>query len=346
MVFWTSFTCAKDIPPLTGRVILITGGNSGLGLQSALEFARHRPRHIYITARSDEKAQAAIEKINARLLAEKTVPDREQLPLISYLVLDLASLASVKDGTARFLATEDRLDILMLNAGIMMTPPGLTSDGYELQFGTNHVGHALLAKLLLPLLLRTAAGPPPKKQLEQEQQQSLPQAPPAPRDEGEPKTDTRVIVLTSSAIGWAPSGGIQFASLRTPAPRMLSAQRYGQSKLANALWAHELAARHPSLTVAAVHPGVVGTNLLWSPERRSGAVERALLALSRPAFFAAVEDGVRNQMWAAVSHDVVSGEYYVPVGAMRRGSRTYKNGEELGRRLWEWTENELKGYEV
>lgn len=167
-----SFNPTSDIPSLTDRVILVTGANIGLGKQCILEYACHSPRAIYLAARSPAKAQAAIDEIQAQLPTPAN---------IKILELDLSSLESVRKAAAKFTAEEERLDILMLNAGIMAAPPGMTCDGYEIQFGTNYVGHALLARLLLPVLERTASTP---------------------------AADVRIIMLTSAGHNLCPTGGI------------------------------------------------------------------------------------------------------------------------------------------
>ncbi|KAF3360644.1 Histone H2A [Verticillium dahliae VDG1] len=149
-----SFNPDKDIPDLSGRVILVTGGNIGIGKETVLQLSKHKPARIYLAARTESKAQAAIDEIR------KTVPNAAP---ISFLSLDLTSFDSIKKAAAEFLSKEDRLDILINNAGIMATPNGTTKEGYEIQFGTNHVGHALLTNLLLPTLKRTAAATSPPR---------------------------------------------------------------------------------------------------------------------------------------------------------------------------------------
>ena len=298
-----SFVPKNDILSLSGKVILVTGGNAGLGKATVAEFSRHKPAEIWLTARSLDKAQAAADEI------KQHIPHAP----IRLLKLDLTSFDSIKDAAKTFTSSTKRLDILMLNAGVMATPPGQTSEGYELQFGTNHMGHALLTKLLLPVLQRTAQG----------------------------GAEVRVVSVSSHGHYYAPDEGLRFDTLKTPGDTLTAFQRYGQSKLANILWARRLAALYPSFIVASVHPGVVKTNLL------SGATDAPMLF--RAVFGAAhvlglkssVETGVKNQLWAAVSKDVKSGEYYEPVGV---GGLVSKNGkdDELRKKLWDWTENELR----
>ncbi|KAK9366664.1 hypothetical protein V1509DRAFT_232365 [Lipomyces kononenkoae] len=307
MFFWSKsrpFEPEKDIPPLNGKVILVTGGNIGLGKQCVLEFARHRPAQIWLAARDLGKAQAAADEI------KQQVPDAP----IKLLQLDLASFESVKKAAKIFSAESDRLDILMLNAGIMATPPGLTKDGYEIQFGTNHMGHALLTKLLLPVLEKTT--------------------------KSVANTDVHIVSLSSRGHVYAPAGGFQFDTLKTTADSLGPFARYGQSKLANILWARQLAKQYPSFTVAAIHPGVVSTNLF------AGATDAPLIfrivfgGLNVLGLKSTVENGARNQLWASVSEDVQSGEYYDPVGVGGLAS-AYGKDDNLAKKIWDWTEEEL-----
>ncbi|UZP32437.1 hypothetical protein NXS19_000253 [Fusarium pseudograminearum] len=141
-----SFNPAQDITSLDGKVILITGANTGLGKATALELATHNPAHIYITARNSTKGNVALEEVKG-VASEGTQ--------VSLLELDLSSFDSIKAAAKDFLDREARLDVLLLNAGVMGAPPVLTKDGYEMHMGTNHLGHALLLKLLTPVLDKT-----------------------------------------------------------------------------------------------------------------------------------------------------------------------------------------------
>ncbi|KAJ7161095.1 oxidoreductase [Mycena filopes] len=179
----------------------------------------------------------------------------------------------------------------------------LTKDGYEVHFGLNHLAHALLIKLFLPTSLRTAAAAP--------------------------TADVRVVSLTSCGFAMHPRGGILFPDLRTTQAPM----RYGQSKLANILYAAELARRHPQLTAIAIHPGVVRTELVAS----QNAFNRALIVVTNPARI--------TTLWAATSErsGIVNGEFYDPVGVPGMHARQSRD-KKLAARLWEWTEKELEGY--
>ncbi|KAL1856954.1 hypothetical protein Daus18300_010513 [Diaporthe australafricana] len=301
---------AKDIPDLSGKVILVTGANSGLGLQSVLDLARHGPKEIWLTSRTTDKANQAIQEI------KKEVPNANLKPV----AMDLSSFDSIKSAARTFTQSSQRLDILMLNAGIMATDAGLTKDGYEVQFGTNHMGHSLLAKLLTPVLDRTA---------------------------GEPGSDVRVVVLTSAAVAMAPQAGVEFEGLKTEQEAMGAWTRYGQSKLANALFARQLAAAHPKWTVTAIHPGVITTNLSRHVEERYWWA-KPLMPISR-LLLTTVQQGVLNQLWgaAAPKGDIKTGEMYFPVADLTGGRRgPHVKDDALAKKLWDWTEQELKGQEI
>ena len=219
----TKFT-SKDIPDLSDQVIIVTGGNVGLGFETIRQLRRHNPRKIYLAARSREKGEAAIKKL------EETEPDAAPVALLE---LDLASFASIKSAAAKVLNSESRLDILINNAGIMMVPEGLTEDGYEIQFGTNVLGPALFSQLLLPLVQKTVHINP----------------------------QSRIVLLSSASEKVAPADVYQFDELKTTVSHRHTTARYTQSKLANIHYARALAERHKDIKIIPVHPGMVATNL-------------------------------------------------------------------------------------
>lgn len=193
----------------------------------------------------------------------------------------------------------------------MAVPKGMTEEGYEIQFGTNHVGHALLTKLLLPTLLSTA----------------------------EKGIDVRFVNLSSEGHNLAPTGGILFDKSKLDAQGTWA--RYGQSKLANILYAHELARRYPSITAVSVHPGLIKTEL-YEPNREANMLLRFGMAVVGPLIMQDVKQGALNQLWAVAAKkaEVVNGAYYKPVGQLSKGSG-YAQDTSLATRLWEWTEKEL-----
>ncbi|KAK3942848.1 retinol dehydrogenase [Diplogelasinospora grovesii] len=302
-----NFDPARDIPSLAEKVILVTGGAGDLGKQVAIELARHNPRRIYIA--DLPKSDDAIKALNDAIRQESGNSD---LPL-TYLAIDLASFDSIQKVAAKFKETEDRLDICVLNAGIMRVASGVTKDGYEITFGINYLGHALFTKLLMPTMLHTATL------------------------EG---ADVRVVVVSSEGHAMAPKGGILFDKLKGPCEDVKYFARYGQSKIACICLARELAREYPQITTAAVHPGRIITGMAHGLRKESWLFK--ITTPLSPLFCVPVAVGVRNHLWAATAKDVVSGKYYEPVGIPDKESPVGKDTE-LSRKLWEWTSNELKG---
>ena len=210
------------------------------------------------------------------------------------------------------------MDILVNNAGVMAMPYSLTKEGYEIQFGTNHIGHALLTKLLLPTLLKTAE---------------------------EPGSDVRIVNLTSMGHYLAPSQGIIWD--QAALEKKSTWARYGQSKLANILFAKELAQRYPQITSVSIHPGVIITDLYTSFAEgfflKWATWFYSLLAPILPGHYRDTKGGSLNQTWAAVVDKSVlkKGGFYMPVGTLSGGSAKARDVG-LAKKLWEWTEAELQ----
>lgn len=326
------FDPVKDIPDMVGKVILVTGGTfvvissasafahfvigtSGLGAGSVRAFAAHGPLHIYFTGRNVSAANNLISEIRA---------DYPKAAL-SFLEMDLSSLSSVKNSISKGFK-HSRLDVLMCNAGIVAKPPSLSTDGYEIQFATNHLGHAMLTKQLLPHLLAAAE---------------------------QPGSDVRVVVLSSDGYESHRmiKGGISFQELDRSGTmsRMILGGwiRYGQSKLANILFASELARRYPNITSVAVHPGVVMTPMnaemdTWNKTFVTVSTWLGGIPKLQP------EQGVLSQLWAASGakkEDLRNGGFYRPVGVDSWENLTAEAKDaKLAGRLWEWTENVLSKY--
>jgi retinol dehydrogenase 12 len=149
------------------------------------------------------------------------------------------------------------------------------------------------------------------------------------------------VALTSDGHKLAPREGINFDTLKSPQESMWTTTRYGQSKLANILFAAELARRYPQIKAMSVHPGFVQSNLM-NPLVASSAIMRPLAPIGKWLMAVPVEDGAKNQLWAAVSPDAKTGTYYIPIGRGGREEKIAKD-EGLAKRLWEWTEKELDG---
>ena len=308
-----SFKPDRDIPRLGEKVVLITGGSDGLGKESARQFAKHGAT-VYIGARNPAKATAAI----ADLKADPTGKLRDAD--IRLIELDLSSLTSVAKAAQQFIAQSPRLDILMNNAGIMATPPGLSEDGYEIQFATNHIGHALLTKLLLPLLEATAA---------------------AQRDKG----DVRIVNVTSIAQEWfGPPKGLLLEDAKTQMDTIGPWERYGHSKIANVYFTKGLNKRYSKIRSIAVHPGGTKTSLSKGVQPTQPALVQGIMNFLKKITFADVAEGARNQLWASISSEAKGGALYYPVGKEHK-ERPILRDEKIADALWEWTENELHRFQ-
>lgn len=339
------FHPTTSIPPLTNRIILVTGGNAGIGFQTVLQLSLHQPQRIYLACRSRAKYDAAM----AELL--KSNPQAESS--VKFLELDLGSLESVKAAATKVLEENERLDILINNAGIMGAPAGQTKDGYEVHFGVNYLGHAALTCLLLPLLQRTA------KRTDVEQ------------------GSVRVVNVTSMAYGLAPNfKGKDGEGIDTSEMTLKSDGRgkhgfiwYGVTKLANVWFTNEAARRwggdHGDGVVSvSVHPGRVQTALL---DDFFGREKWNIWWLVQKGFDTMIgpmgqEEGAMTQLWAATAamarleagkevkqekrDGVVNGAFYTPIG-IRQDVGNKKLSDEVGaRKLWEWMEGELRKHDI
>jgi NAD(P)-dependent dehydrogenase (short-subunit alcohol dehydrogenase family) len=288
---------ASDVPDQTGKVVAITGGNSGIGYEAArVLLARHA--RVLLLCRDAARMKAAAEALR------REVPGAQ----VDEVVLDVSSLASVRAGAAEVARLAPRLDVLLNNAGIMEVPEGVTVDGVERQFGTNHLGHFALTNLLLPVL----------------------SAAPAAR-----------VVTVSSFLHR--KGELVFEDI--PKPRAYDASRaYGMSKLCNLLFTYELdrrlqAAKSP-VRAMACHPGWSQTNL-FSGDKKASLGQ--LFARLGTALIAQPADmGALPSLFAATAPEAKGGGFYGPTGMNEmRGfpeaivSSPASRDEAAAKRLWE-----------
>lgn len=258
-----------------------------------------------MAARDEAKGRDAILSIQSSL---ETPVD------IRCLQLDLASFESIHAAADKFTSECNRLDTLILNAGVMAVSSGTTKEGFDLQLGTNHIGHVLLTKLLLPTLRKTAAATT--------------------------SSDVRMISVSSAAWQVGPSVSVMMN------PEMLSNTtkwtRYGASKIANILFAAEFSRRYPEITAVSLHPGAIDTGL-YDHSRNSNPIVKYGMAVAM-SFFSTPKEGALSHLWAAgvKKEKLTNGEYYTPVG--QKGWRNpHVYDEEAGRTLWEWTEGQICG---
>jgi NAD(P)-dependent dehydrogenase (short-subunit alcohol dehydrogenase family) len=290
---------AKDIPDQTGRTAIVTGANSGLGLVTARELAR-AGASVVMACRNVDRGHRAIEQLRA------AVPEA-QLQLDE---LDLASLASVRGFAERFRATHDGLDLLINNAGVMAPPRRRTADGFELQFGTNHLGHFALTNALLEKM--------------------------------EGADDARVVTLSSTMHK---TGRINFDNLNGDR-HYFRWNAYGQSKLANLLFMLELDRRlraaGSTVKSLAAHPGYAATNL---QSAAAPMVDRLVMKLSTAVIAQNDEMGALPTLYAATQPGLQGGTYVGPGGFQEQRGHpkiVQPSGRardpETARRLWEVSE--------
>ena len=295
---------ASDIPDLSERVAVVTGANGGLGLATACELAR-KGAHVVMAARNQVKAQKARDQIRASVESAS----------LEIVPLDLASLASVRAAADQINGDHERVDLLFNNAGVMAIPERHTEDGFEMQFGTNHLGHFVLTALLLPALLRSPAG--------------------------------RVVSTTSTAR--------HFGRPIDPGNPHLDGnyepwKAYGQSKLANLHFALELQRRLAAAGAGAVslvaHPGFSNTDLQATSSAESGG------GASQKFFHNAVSrvgmsplDGALPQLRAGTDPAARGGDLYAPRWVnwgppVRRPLVGRSRSEQSMTTLWEVSERE------
>ncbi len=297
MTPWTT----KDIPPQTGRLAVVTGGTGGLGFEIALALAC-AGAEVVVAGRNSEKGSVAVERI------QRAKPDGA----VYFELLDLASLASVHAFAGRLNGKGKALDLLVNNAGVAASPTRrVTEDGFELQFGTNHLGHFALTGLLLPLLRRGASSR----------------------------------VVTMSSLGHR-GGKINFDDLQGEKEYKPFAA-YPQSKLANLLFALELQRRSDAggwgIMSLAAHPGFARTELMANAG--TSGIMAILNDLLAPFASHSAAEGALPALFAATSPDAVPMGYYGP-GKMfeMKGPvapaviAKQAKDEAVARRLWEVSE--------
>ncbi|RKO89695.1 hypothetical protein BDK51DRAFT_35306 [Blyttiomyces helicus] len=308
------------IPDLSGKVAIVTGANTGVGYATALELARKNAT-VFMACRSEERAAPAVEKVRAET-GNKNV---------HFLKLDLQNLKQSREAAKGFLSLGLGLHILVNNAGIMACPFALTSDGIESQFATNHLGHFVFTKTLLPALERSAP--------------------------------SRIVNLSSVAHKHPAPGGILFDSINDP-KAMGDWGRYGQSKLSNILFSRALDKRygekgiyvnsvHPApeyLTPPPPHPmlpfqpGYVNSELTRGVKQGwVGWIMSPLIWLSNSTLAIPPYEGALTSLYVATSPEIetndVRAKYFVPIASERTDlSSEYSKDETLAEKLWAFSE--------
>ncbi|MEP6847860.1 MAG: oxidoreductase [Acidobacteriota bacterium] len=286
---------AENIPDQTETVVIVTGSSSGIGYEAARVLA-NKNAEVTIAVRSREKGEAAVDKIRGQKKDAK----------VELMLLDLADLASIRSFSDEFKRKYSRLDRLINNAGVMIPPYGKTKDGFELQFGTNHLGHFALTAQLIGILTATAG--------------------------------SRIVNVSSGAHK---AGKIDFNDLTWEKRGYSSWRAYGMSKIANLYFTYELNRRlkasGPDSIANAAHPGYTATELQRT---------MPLAVLANALFAQDISMGALPTLRAAYDIDSKGGDYYGPNGFMEmRGSPVKVDSNELSKdkviaeKLWQVSED-------
>lgn len=298
---WT----VADVPPQKGRRIVVTGASSGLGLETSVALAG-AGAEVIMACRNPHKAGAALAEVQRRAPGARA----------ERMTLDLADLASVRSFAADCARRFDRLDVLCNNAGVMALPFQRTKDGFEMQIGTNHLGHFALTGLLLDLLAVTPGA--------------------------------RVVNVASSAHHWGMR--LDPDDLNFERQRYWKWDAYGRSKLANLMFHFELDRRLRAagldIKSVAAHPGYAATNLMFvGPAQQKSRLGRLAMQFGNAVLSQDQAMGALPQIYAASMTDVESGEYHGPDGwqqlrghPRRVDCRRIARDPDRCRRLWEASE--------
>ncbi|KAJ7617248.1 NAD(P)-binding protein [Roridomyces roridus] len=303
------FEPERDITDLSGKVVIVTGGYSGIGYETVKQLLLKNAK-VYLAGRSSDKAATAIQSLEAETKGKAF-----------FLQLDLGDLPSVRKAAENFLEKEEKLDILFNNAGVMNCPTDmLTKQGYDLQFGTNVLGHFFFTELLLPALTKSY-------------EQS--------------KVPARIITTSSAGHQMAPGSGMDVASLKGGPERdawikqkgmMASYGLYGGSKIGNIYIANHWAKAHSDVLVScSAHPGLIRSEL----SRHSMSFAKYPMHLiSWPA-----TRGALPQLWAATAATPaqMNGQYVVPWGVVGQADKRATD-ETVEKEMIEYMREQLKEY--
>ncbi|KAI9730404.1 MAG: hypothetical protein M1834_005914 [Cirrosporium novae-zelandiae] len=309
----------SDMPDLTGYVIIVTGGNSGIGYATTCELAVRGAR-VYIASRSEARASEAIDKMRK---STKTSLD------LHFLEIDLQDLKSVGRAAQSFRKIETRLDILINNAGIMALPYKLTTDGFECHWQVNHLAHHALFMGVLPLLRSTAAA------------------------SGTADRVRVVNVSSAAAFAWGPKDiSWDDVNMTKLSGSTADWRRYGHSKLASIMHAQaiHLHYHNEGISSYSISPGVIKTNLQAANPNLFGAIIR--FATSHLPGIMSPADGARTTLYCATSPAAAqdSGKYHEPFGEVKKKADKFIGDRKRVERLWELSNEELRrcggGFEV
>lgn len=315
-----------QVPDQTGKVHLITGGNSGIGYTSVLELL-DKGGTVVFTARSEKKCKDTTERLMKDLGGR--VPESR----IKYLVMELADFSSVRRAAKDLIASGIKLDSLMLNAGIMKSVTGgtnfgyeITKDGFESHIQVNHLSQALFTELVLDKVMKK---------------------------DGE----SRVVVVSSLAYMSAPKDGFLYEKSWTEGnfDNYMDMEAYGESKLANIVYARSIQRRYPNLVATSLHPGIVMTSLskhyveAWEKENEGESYIDSFEANFFYYLLATTKEGAFTQLYTATApvSELHNGGFYIPPGVDTRDFFAHsaaRRNDEIEKRLVAETEKAVGGF--
>ncbi len=271
------------------RTVIVTGANAGIGFETSLALAAQGD-HVIMTARDPRRGAEALDQVRQRSGNLTT----------ELMILDLASFASINKFTSEFTATNNRLDVLVNNAGLVLSKRALTAEGFEMTFGVNHLGHFLLTQKLIDPLTNTEGA--------------------------------RVVVVSSDAHRFARSG-LDFNDLQAE-KSYKPFSVYGKSKLANIYFARELSRRLPQVKVNSLHPGFVRSR--FARDGDSGRIMDIAMAPAR-LFAISPAKGARTSIYLANATDLDTGKYYAKSKPSVPSKAAHDS--EAAKRLWSISED-------
>ncbi|KAH9046337.1 NAD(P)-binding protein [Lactarius deliciosus] len=292
----------NDIPDLTGKVILVTGGNTGIGKETIKHLLAHNAK-VYLAARSAQRANEAIAELQSETGKEAI-----------FLQLDLSDILAVRKSAQEFLSKESQLHVLINNAGIMVPPKEqVTTQKYDMQFGTNVIGHWLLTELLLPALFAAT--------------------------DASPSHEKARVVTVSSIVNYFIKG-LDFDALADGPTRTRYGELdlYNKSKFGNVVVAHELARRYGDKIVStSLNPGNIRTELQRNmPGWQSTILNRIMYPPSK---------GALTHLYCATAPAAAdaNGKFFIPWARLGEPNKATLDPQ-VGEKLWSWLENETKKY--
>lgn len=304
-----SFDDAKEIPDLSGKVILITGGTYGVGLETAKAILKHEPARLYLTYRNEDTKKYQADRLSTMGVER----------IVRFLKVDLASIEDVNAAASEFKNHESRLDILINNAQVAFPSlDTMTADGYELHFGTNYVGTVLLTQHLLATMLHTAS---------------------------ELCSDVRIIFVAAFCdVSFRNNQLYDFRAVKEGLLDMPSTKRYLLSKIALVQYMTIVAEKFTSIKFAAIYPGTIQTDLdvttTSDPQETVRSQKRLMPLRHLVNYHVSASQGAKCLLWAAFSKKMKSGKVYFPIGRSVRQSRQITN-KARKESLWLWTQQEL-----